>query len=253
MMYIITHKEFQIPSNLKQFQVLQVGAENNEDLGYLKDNQGDNISKWNSYFCELTGMYWIWKNSDEKYVGLCHYRRYFAKQNKIMEISELNRLLEGYDMITPRVVKFATSVYRQYGYSDQHNLEDFDCMVNVIKEKCPEYVADLEKVMKENYFYPFNMMYLKKELYDEYCEWLFGILFELEKRIPYTTYKGQKKRVFGFLSERLLLVWIKRNKCKTREIKVLNTEIREGISEKIFRRMNTYSTLYLGIDFRKRK
>ena len=149
--------------------------------------------------------------------------------------------------------KFAISVYKQYGYSDQHNISDFDCMVEIIKEKYPDYVADMNRVMEENYFYPFNMMYMKKELFDSYCSWLFDILFELEKRIPYKTYDAQKKRVFGYLSERLFLVWIRKNKFKVNEISVLNTECKDGIFTKIFRRLNTYSTVYLGLDFRKNK
>ena len=82
-MYIITHKKFDIPQGADGFSVLQVGAANNGELGYLRDDSGENISKMNPYFCELTGMYWLWKNVKEDYVGICHYRRYFNDKKQI--------------------------------------------------------------------------------------------------------------------------------------------------------------------------
>ena len=253
MMYIITHKEFKVPEKANEFSVLQVGAAQGNDLGVLRDDTGDNISEYNPFFCELTGMYWLWKNVSEKYVGICHYRRFFSKKKEILNLDELNQYMQGYDLIIPRLDKFAISVYKQYGYSEQHNISDFDCMAQIIKEKYSDYYAEFERMTNEPYFYPFNMMYMKKELFDLYCSWLFGILFELEKKIPYKDYVGQKKRVFGYLSERLLLVWVRKNNLKVKELDVLNTESNVKIIDKIFTRINTYSTVYLGIDLRKQK
>ena len=77
--YIITHKKFQVP-DLEEYIPIQVGAEGKQDLGYLKDNSGDNISSKNSNYCELTGMYWVWKNDkDSDIIGISHYRRYFTR------------------------------------------------------------------------------------------------------------------------------------------------------------------------------
>ena len=80
MIYIAAHKKFNVPQ-LDNYAVLQVGAQGKENLGYLQDNTGDNISYKNPNFCELTGLYWIWKNCDDEYKGLVHYRRYFGKSN----------------------------------------------------------------------------------------------------------------------------------------------------------------------------
>ena len=66
MIYIAAHKKFNVPQ-LDNYAVLQVGAQGKENLGYLQDNTGDNISYKNPNFCELTGLYWIWKNCDDEY------------------------------------------------------------------------------------------------------------------------------------------------------------------------------------------
>ena len=57
---------------------IHVGRVEKADLGYLGDDTGDNISAKNANYCELTGLYWAWKNLKCDYIGLCHYRRYFA-------------------------------------------------------------------------------------------------------------------------------------------------------------------------------
>lgn len=79
--YIISHKEFEKPK-LEGYKSLLVGSifhpDIKEKFDYC-DDAGDNISFKNKSFCELTGLYWIWKNSNADIIGLCHYRRYFTK------------------------------------------------------------------------------------------------------------------------------------------------------------------------------
>ena len=70
MIYIATHKKFNVP-NLNGYCALQVGAEGKEKYGYLRDNIGNHISGKNANYCELTGLYWIWKNTDDSYKGWC--------------------------------------------------------------------------------------------------------------------------------------------------------------------------------------
>ena len=78
---VATHKTYPMPND-KMYFPIQVGAEGKNNLGYQADNTGDNISKKNPYFCELTGLYWAWKNLDADYIGLAHYRRHFKGKNK---------------------------------------------------------------------------------------------------------------------------------------------------------------------------
>ena len=84
---IATHKKFNEPKDTNLYLPVYVGAEGKDDLGYQKDNEGDNISKLNPYFCELTGIYWAWKNLDADYIGLVHYRRFFTTKKKTFDNS----------------------------------------------------------------------------------------------------------------------------------------------------------------------
>lgn len=70
----VTHKEYQFPKDAL-YTPIQVNAQKNKDLGYLKDNEGDNISFKNNNYCELTAMYWAWKNLSCDIIGINHYRR----------------------------------------------------------------------------------------------------------------------------------------------------------------------------------
>lgn len=74
---VAVHKHYWMPKD-SIYLPIQVGREGKEDLGFQGDNTGDNISAKNETFCELTGLYWAWKNLAADYIGLVHYRRYFA-------------------------------------------------------------------------------------------------------------------------------------------------------------------------------
>ena len=85
---VATHKKYWMPSDPVYFPI-HVGAEGKKDpmghpldLGYIKDNTGENISDKNKNYCELTGLYWAWKNLNADYIGLAHYRRHFTVKNK---------------------------------------------------------------------------------------------------------------------------------------------------------------------------
>lgn len=82
--YVAHHKkDFVYKSDV--FQPIQVGKElSNVNLGILCDNQGENISFKNRLYSEMTAVYWAWKNDQSaEYVGLCHYRRYFAIKKQL--------------------------------------------------------------------------------------------------------------------------------------------------------------------------
>ena len=87
------------------------------------------------------------------------------------------------------------------------------------------------------------MMLCNKQILDEYSQWLFSILFNLEKRIDVDKYSDEyQKRVFGFLAERLLQIWVYHNKLKIKEFPAFNTEARRlSIFEK---NKNRFSKLF---------
>ena len=110
---IATHKKYRMPTDL-MYLPLHVGAEGKKngdgkdlDLGYTKDNTGDNISNLNASFCELTGLYWAWKNLDTDYIGLAHYRRHFALKrmgnlwDRVLTYEQLKPYLGKVKIFTP--------------------------------------------------------------------------------------------------------------------------------------------------------
>ena len=109
-------------------------------------------------------------------------------------------------------------------YAEYHNVRDYDECGKIIKEFFPEYKRDFVKVSKSKDLYQFNMLITKKKYFDEYCNWLFTILFELEKRIDISDYDAYNSRIYGFLSERLFNVWLEHNKLKLKKMEVYNIE-----------------------------
>ena len=225
--YIAAHKKFKVPSN-DIYIPLHVGAKGKKSLGYTFDCSGDNISLKNPYFCELTGLYWIWKNSKADYVGLVHYRRYFYKSafsniKKYIKKEKIINYLNKYDVIlSQRGYTWGSSVRKQY--ENKHIKDDLDKCEKILKSKYPDYSMYYDKVFNGDYYCPFNMIICKKELFNNYCKWLFDILFELEKEIDLSNREVYNARVYGFLSERLLNVWVLKNNLKVKELPVFNNE-----------------------------
>jgi len=231
--FIATHKKIDNYGD-NSYQRIQVGAElSKEDFGdgYIKDNLGDNISDKNENYCELTALYWIWKNSEllaDDIVGLEHYRRYlrepegiFKPKNAVCN-STAKKLLSTYDMIVPQITHYAASI--EYDYKTYHCERDFEILRQVIKDIEPEYVSTFEAFSKSHYGYKCNIFICKKELFDNYAKWLFHILFEVEKRVDISEYSNKQKRIFGYMSERLLNVWIIKNNLKVKELELVNNE-----------------------------
>ena len=77
---VATHKKYRMPVD-EMYLPVHVGAVGNETIsGCQRDDEGENISALNPYFCELTGLYWAWKNLEADYIGLVHYRRHFLRR-----------------------------------------------------------------------------------------------------------------------------------------------------------------------------
>lgn len=200
---IATHKKYQMPKD-DMYLPLHVGAEgkldengNDLDLGYTKDNSGDNISNLNASFCELTGLYWAWKNIDADYIGLAHYRRHFSLKKKagfenVLTYSELKPYLGKIKVFVPNKRKYyIETLYSHYEHT--HYKEQLDETRNIILEKYPDYVSIYDKVVKRTYGYMFNMMIMDRELFDNYCSWVFDILFELKKDVICQNYLLSEK------------------------------------------------------------
>lgn len=229
MIYIATHKKFNVP-NLNGYCALQVGAEGKEKYGYLRDNIGNHISGKNANYCELTGLYWIWKNTDDSYKGLVHYRRYFGRNNYSNKISDicsyeyLLNCLKSVDIVLPYVEYFKQNAKEEI-LLHCCTEEIFDKLRQIIETKYPDYIETYDRYFNENKASLFNMLFCKREIFDAYCEWLFSILFVLEKQVDLAKLNTYQQRLYGFLSERLLNVWVIKNKLVVKHLPVIHMEL----------------------------
>ena len=224
---IATHKKYAMPGDALYLPV-QAGAALHTALPYTGDNTWENISEKNATFCELTALYWAWKNLNSDYLGLCHYRRYFAepglrKRKKVLSAGEAEHLLNK----TPVILPVKRNYFIETGYSQYihaHHEEDLLTTREILLEKYPEYVQAFDSTLNRITGHRFNMFIMRRDLADAWCEWLFDVLFTLEERLDISTYSDYDKRVFGFVGERLLDVWIETNHIPYRELPVIHTE-----------------------------
>lgn len=214
---IATTKKYRMPED-PIYMPVQVGAAL-KDSGledYTPDNTGDNISDKNASYCELTGLYWAWKNLDIDAIGLVHYRRYFASPDERLEEDpfdriaggeEVRRLLETNSIILPKKRKYYIESLGSH-YAHTHYREQLDDTYTIISEKYPDYKASFNRVMDQTSGYMFNMMIMKKELLNDYCEWLFDILGALEEMRKDYNLDSYQGRYIGRIGEIIFNVWL---------------------------------------------
>lgn len=224
---------------------MQVGCNINPILGYQCDNTGDNISSKNKLYCELTALYWAWKNDKSDIIGFVHYRRYFTprKSKDIQDIikkEEILNLLSEYDIIVPKPKWYLSSIKSHYIHCiksrREANKKHIELLRGVICEICPTYLPSFDKQMSSHTAHMLNMFIMKKEYFNNYCTWLFPILFKLEHKLEENNIIYE--RIMGAFSEFLLDVWINYNHHSYIEIPILETE--KNLRKKIkwaFKRM----------------
>lgn len=190
------------------------------------------------FYSEIYMIYWASKKMElPKYVGFCHYRRYFYFMD---EIPDLDELFEKYDAITPKPVQIRLSVYKQYATS--HNIEDLDIVGEILRYKYPDYVSTFESLKKVKTMFPFNMFIMKREDFIRYADFVMGVLddylkivgTDIEKRIDNNKAKYLKRtppnnkpeyqyRIGGYLGERLTSLFIMKNFKQVAGVHVITT------------------------------
>lgn len=234
--WVISHKDgddlFEYSDYHKH---LHVGAAINNETKYeYKDDIGDNISNMNPVFSELTGMYWVWKNYNKsKFVGFEHYRRHFNISNEYI-LDQLNK----YDILVPQRNNVLTSVKQHYNQC--HNINDLELAKEIIYEFYPEYQQSYELIIENGKnLFSCNSFITTADNFDKMFTFLFKILQEFQKRLHLYAVNDFKQyvvsefvnmglkqrelsahgnswidyqtRLMGFLSERLITLWIFHN------------------------------------------
>ncbi|WP_456431660.1 DUF4422 domain-containing protein [Nitratifractor sp.] len=237
---VASHKPYRFPDNPIYYPIESGAALHPENFGILLDDSGIHISKKNPYYCELTALYWAVKNrffDDVDYGGLVHYRRYFRgsalfDKFSILDQDDIETIFRDFDIILPKKRNyFIETIYSHYAHA--HYPKDLDTVRTVIAERTPRYIESFDRIMSQKKAHMFNMFIMPRTLLYAYANWLFDILFTAEYLIDVSGYDAHQQRVFGFLAELLLNVWVDEKKLKIKEIPVVHLEgdpiVRKGL------------------------
>lgn len=228
---VASHKPYWMPPDGAYLPVwvgaaLRTGA---APAGFSRDDAGDNISARNPSFCELTALYWAWKNVDARYLGLAHYRRHFAgrrlggRHARVATGPQLEAALAKAPIVLPKKRDYVIeTTWQQYVHA--HHEQDLIETRSILSESHPDCLQAWDSVMARTSGHRFNMLVMRRDLLDAYCAWLFDVLLGLERRLDTTGYDAYDQRVYGFVAERLLDVWILANGVEYTELPVVHLE-----------------------------
>lgn len=226
---VAAHKPYWMPQD-SLYTPVQAGAQGKAAMGWQRDDAGESISGKNRTYCELTVLYWLWKNTDADLYGLAHYRRYLAagcpfrsKRRQLLTRGNIRRLIRSTDILLPKKRHYWIET-NESQYIHAHHAEDLAAAKTALAVCCVEALPAWDRVMRRRSGHRFNMFVMRKEPFQAYCAWLFPILEHVEAHLDISAYSPKDQRVFGYLSERLLDVWLLHSGYRYRETRVVNLE-----------------------------
>ncbi|MCL5457653.1 DUF4422 domain-containing protein [Loigolactobacillus coryniformis] len=228
---VAAHKNYVMPQDQNLYLPIFVGKDLHPDVNHTfqGDNTGDNISVKNAHYNELTAIYWAWRNLDADAIGLVHYRRYLSLHKQkdltsVLDQAQTESLLQDHDIILPKKRNYyIESNYSHYVHA--HHAEPLDLTRKIIEQDYSMYLNAFDEVMQRKSAHMFNMFIMKQQAFDEYCQWLFDILAKVEQNLDISDYNQYEARVYGFISERLLDVWLAVNEqYRTTEVNFVYME-----------------------------
>ena len=220
--YIAVHKDMQLPHR-QGYIPIQVGASGHTPFCAVRDDTGIQISAKNPHYCELTGLFWVWQNTRDAYKGLVHYRRYFTHRGHILTEGEIGQFLTQYDVILPRPEPLREAAWQEFCLHSGFE-KDLILTRRAVAAVSGDMLPAFDKVMAGRRLYLYNMLIAPQAEFDAYCRWLFAVLTQVERDVDFTDYTPYQQRLYGFLGERLLNVWVTHRGLKARTLKVKNTQ-----------------------------
>jgi len=224
----------------------------------LHDNDGENISIHNPKYCELTAVYWAWKNQDKlgnpDYIGLMHDRRHFLFNPQLpipnTQVTWLDH--SSVYMFPPICNKYLSYLtddsIRSYfptndimilkPYDNENripngNMRDrfligegvtgnlFDMWVETVRELFPDYIPELEAFTKGHIEHLCSMSIMRKDLFEQYCQFQFAVLGTLDKQIDSSNFSKPKKRFLGYLGEFMLSLFIMKLRNTRPDVRII--------------------------------
>ncbi|WP_206214689.1 DUF4422 domain-containing protein [Adlercreutzia sp. ZJ242] len=206
---VASHKPYWMPPDPAYLPV-QVGAAGRDPIpGFARDDEGDGISEKNSNYCELTALYWAWKNIDADHLGLVHYRRHFAGSGErgVMTGAEALADLGRAPVLLPRERRYYVETIESH-YGHTFDPAHIDVLRQVLSETSPERLLAFERRMRMTHAHMLNMAVMRADVLGAYCGWLFDVLARAEEMIDFEGMTPFEARCMGRLSELLLDVWL---------------------------------------------
>lgn len=236
--YVITHKKYDKIIQDELYTPLLAGAyKYDDDFGYLRDDIGDNISIKNNQYSELTGQYWMWKNTNTDIIGLCHYKRYFSDglKKEVLKHEQILEYLDDYDIILhKRILGFSN----RYCFEKNMGTHDFNKAIDIFLKTYPEYENSLNKVLKSKISYCCCMFITNKKIFNEYCEWLFNYLDKIDN-VHFT-----RDRNVGYIAEMLLTVYVNHNNLKIKDNNLYYSESKYNLIANLIDKSYLLSKVY---------
>lgn len=224
---------------------VQCGAVLDDESNYFVqgDDTGDNISYRRNSFCEFTVQYWAWKNCQADYYGLCHYRRFLTfspqhfkanmqgqiqepfldlqaiKKYELLNSEYMESVIEANDVIVNPAADVTSiptpngcqkTVYDHWAGHDQVFLDKrvLPIFTEVIQRLFPQYYEAATEYLHGKWHRGYNCYVMRRDLFQNMCEFQFGVMFEMEKILANTTYTKGLERTIGYLGEIMYGIYI---------------------------------------------
>lgn len=224
---VASHKPYWMPSDSLYLPV-QVGAAAHEHIeGYAHDDEGDQISDKNPRYCELTALWWGWRNLDCDWLGLVHYRRHFAGSGErgVLTSAEADALVGEGDVVVSKARNYyIETISSHYMHTFDQDGSQLAALRKGVQMVSPERVATLDAHLAQRRGHMFNMLIMPRGILDSYCTWLFDVLEVTEGLLDFSQMNDFHARCVGRLGERLLDVWLKSEGIPFQEVPVKGME-----------------------------
>ena len=234
--YVVTHKDAKLDELPEGYRIIHAGhAQAAETFGDVTDDTGDNISTLNLYLNEVTALYWMWKNTSHDVIGLNHYRRFFTASNdtsfaveKILSRSQAEEILRDYDIIVTKCKLSRLPVSYWQMMVSGSDIEQFvnEIFRKHIAARQPNYLDAFEQVAQSFTGIQYEIFITRRKIFDAYCEWLFSFLPDVTDEVFARTNIRQidnprKYRIISFFAERLMTVWLRKNRVRIKQMPVM--------------------------------
>lgn len=222
---VAVHKPYWMPDDPMYIPV-QVGAAGKEPIpGFRRDDEGDNISGKNPRYCELTALYWAWKNLDADYIGLAHYRRHFAGSGEcgLLTSEEAQKLVTKAPVVLPKKRHYVIETVGNH-YAHTFDEKHLEVTRSSLERLAPDVLLTFDNHMNARSAHIWNMIIMRRDILNDWCSWLFPLLGDVEKQLDFEGMTPFEERVMGRLSERLLDPWVKASGLQYTECGVASME-----------------------------